>query len=68
MTLSAGWVAVIIIVVLAVIISSITTLMKSNKPFNFPDDYENPAAYKDDEEDEGYAKVNKPASPPDNEK
>ena len=53
MTLSTGWVITIIVVVLAVIVSSITALKKSNKPFEFPEGYENPASYdKDDEENE----------------
>ncbi|MGB3726700.1 MAG: DUF2897 family protein [Glaciecola sp.] len=51
MTLSTGWVITIIVVVLAVIVSSITALKKSNKPFEFPEGYENPASYDKDDED-----------------
>ncbi|MDT0594145.1 DUF2897 family protein [Glaciecola petra] len=40
MQLSLTWVIVIIVVVFAVIISNITLLKKSNKPFEFSDAYE----------------------------
>lgn len=60
MTLSTGWVIAIIVIGLAIVVSSITALKKSNKPFEFPDGYENPDPYekagkdaKKDDDDSG---------------
>ncbi len=49
MQLSTTWVIVIIVIVMAVIISNITLLLKSNKSFKFPDNYEKDASPDDDE-------------------
>ena len=53
MTLSTTWVVVIIVIAIAAIIGTITALKKNNKPFEFPEGYENPAPYSKDDEAEG---------------
>lgn len=45
MPLSTAWVVVIIVVALAAIAGTITALKKNNKPFIFPEGYENPDPY-----------------------
>jgi len=49
MPLSTVWVIVIIVVAIAAIAGTVTALKKNNKPFDFPEGYENPAAYNKDE-------------------
>jgi uncharacterized protein YpmB len=43
MQLSTTWIIVIVVVIFAVIVSNIMLLLQSNKPFVFPDSYEQPS-------------------------
>ena len=52
MVLSTGWIIVIIVVAFAIIVGNITLLKKSNKAFEFPEDYEKKKADKSDDDDE----------------
>lgn len=61
MPLSTTWVVIIIVVAIAAIVGTITALKKNNKPFEFPEGYENPAAY--DKDEEGTTKDNKKDEP-----
>lgn len=52
--MSTTWVIVIIVVALAMIIGNITLLLRSNKDFDFPDNYEKkPTTDDDDDEPKG---------------
>ena len=50
MQFSTTTVVIIIVVVLAIILGNITALLRSNKPFKFPDNFEIKASYDDAEE------------------
>lgn len=53
MPLDTIWVVVIIVVVIAAIGGTITALKKNNRPFDFPEGYEERQAERDNKEKDG---------------
>ena len=52
MQLDTIWVVIIVVVALAAIAGTITALKKNNKPFNFPEGYEEREAERKKKEDD----------------